>query len=576
MAANTGAIDGLPEWLARHADAPIYDWARLAWQRAAATEGAWFDHAKADAVVALWPDVFRLTVDRFAGKTFRLLPWQEIVVRLLVGWKIPIEVLDAETGEPEVLHVRLFRRLLLWVPRKNGKSEFLAALALMFWVLEGVVGGEGYVFARDEDQAFTIFNKMKAMIALKAQFAADIQAHKKSLYLKPCAALFQLLTGAEDGKHGKNPTVIVGDEMHEWRSRVIEKTLRQGTGGRLQPIELYASTAGLKTNVTGVTLWDESLSILEGRVSDATTLVVVFAADPDAAWNDEAVWATANPSLGLSPTLHYLRREAAIAADNPRAQAEFKCYHLNQWVDATVRWLNMAAYDKCSKNRKGWKSAWERMKGRRCYAAVDVSSTQDVTALILLFPPEGDETKWTVVCRFWVPEETMALRVKNDRVPYDKWVAEGAMETTPGDYVDQNYPMRALQKAGEDFELLGAGFDPWNARKLMSDLQADGMDADLQVEVRQGIPTLGEPTKEFERLIYAGQLDHGWHPVLRWMAKNAVVRFDENLNFAPAKKRSAEKIDGVIAAVMCIAVAHASVEEGPSVYEERGIVEMEL
>ncbi|WP_423606150.1 terminase large subunit [Sphingomonas sp. MS122] len=576
MAATTGSIDGLPEWLARHADEEIYEWARLAWKRAAEVEGAWFDHAKADQVVALWPKVFRLTEDRFAGKPFRLVAWQEIIVRLLVGWKVPVEVLDPDTGAPQILHVRLFRRLLLWVPRKNGKSEFLAALALLFWAIEGVVGGQGFVFARDEKQAFTVFNKMKAMVALEPELAREVQTHKRSIYLKPCAALFELLSGAEEGKHGKSPTVIVGDEMHEWRSRTVETTLRQGTGARLQPIELYASTAGLKTNVTGVSLWDESLGILEGRISDPTSLVVVFAADAEASWDDEAVWAVANPSLGLSPTLQFLRREAAIAKDNPRAQAHFKCYHLNQWVDVVVRWLNMKFYDACSADKKGWQTAWDRMKGRRCYAATDVSSTQDVTVLILLFPPEGEETKWTVVCRFWVPEDTMAERVKNDRVPYDRWVAQGAMETTPGNFVDQNFVKKALIDAIEDFELLGWGFDPWNATKLATDLQSDGMDADLQLVVRQGIPSLGEPTKELERMIYAGVFDHGWHPVLRWMAKNTVVRFDENLNFAPAKKRSAEKIDGIAATVTALATMLSTVEEGPSVYEGRGILEVEI
>lgn len=561
MAAKTGSIEGLPEWLACRADEPIYEWARLAWKRAAEVAGAWFDHAKADKVVELWPKVFRLTEDRFAGKPFRLVAWQEIIVRLLVGWKIPVEVLDPDTGAPQLLHVRLFRRLLLWVPRKNGKSEFLSALALLFWAIEGVVGGQGFVFARDEKQAFTVFNKMKAMVALEPRLASDIQPHKKTIYLKPCGALFEVVTGAEAGKHGKSPTVIVGDEMHEWRSRTVETTLRQGTGARLQPIELYASTAGLKSNVTGMTLWDESLGIIEGRINDPSTLVVLFAAPADAAWDDESVWALANPSLGLSPTMQFLRREAAIAKDNPRAQAHFKCYHLNQWVDTVVRWLNMKAYDACSSDRKGWETAWQRMKGRRCYAAVDVSSTQDVTALVLLFPPEGDEKQWTVVCRFWVPEDTMAERVKNDRVPYDDWVAAGAMKTTPGNFVDQNFVQKALLDALDDFEVLGTGFDPWNARKLMADLQADGMDPELQLEVRQGIPSLGEPTKAFERLVYAGLLDHGWHPILRWMAKNTVVRFDENLNFMPAKKRSAEKIDGVVAAIMCLAVAMSAEEE---------------
>lgn len=567
---------GLPDWLTRHADEPIYDWARLAWERAAAAPDAWFDHAKADAVVELWPQVFRLTEDRFAGKAFRLVAWQEIIVRLLVGWKIPIEVLDPDTGLPMTEEIRLFRRLRLWVPRKNGKSEFLSALALLFWALDSVVGGQGFAFARDEEQAFIVFNKMKAMIALAPDLAAECQSHAKSIYLKPAAASFVVITGSEMGKHGKSPTVIVGDEMHEWRSRTVESTLRQGTGARLQPIELYASTAGLKTNRTGVELWDESLAILEGRVSDPTTLVVVFAADAEAAWDDEAIWAVANPSLGLSPTMHFLRGEAAIAKDNPRAQAHFKCYHLNQWIDVVIRWLNMKFYDACSPTRSAWRTAWDRMKGRRCYIAADVSSTTDVTALILLFEPEGDETAWTVACRFWVPEDTLAERVKNDRVPYDDWLRREAIETTPGNFVDQNYVKKAILDAHEDFDVLGFGYDPWNAMKLVADLQADGVDPDLMLAIRQGIQSLGEPTKEFERLIYAGLLDHGQHPVLRWMAKNAVVRFDENLNYSPTKKKSAEKIDGIIAAIMCLAVATAANEEGPSVYEERGLLEIDM
>jgi phage terminase large subunit-like protein len=205
-----------------------------------------------------------------------------------------------------------------------------------------------------------------------------------------------------------------------------------------------------------------------------------------------------------------------------------------------------------------------------------VSSTRDITALILMFEPEGDETAWTVVCRFWVPEDTLDERVTNDRVPYDKWLADGAIETTPGNFVDQNYVQKAVLEAVQDFDVMGFAYDPWNAMKLVADLQAEGLEPEAMLAVRQGIPSLGEPTKMFERLVYAGKLDHGWHPILRWMAKNAVVRFDENLNYAPAKKRSAEKIDGIVAAVMCLAVPTLAEEEAPSVYETRGIVEVEL
>jgi phage terminase large subunit-like protein len=551
----------LPDWLAAVEKRPGFGWAISAWRKATAAPGAWFDAAKADAVVALWPTVFHLTDDRFAGKPFRLNLWQEIIVRLLVGWKVPIEVTDPDTGATIVVWVRLFRRLMLWVPRKNGKSEFLAALALLFWALEGVVGGQGYVFARDEEQAKLPFNKMKAMVAYSDELARDIQAHKRSLYLKPCAAAFELLTGAEEGKHGKGPVVIVGDEMHEWKSRKIENDLRQGTGTRLEPMELYASTAGLKTNLTGVELWDESLAILEGRIDDATTLVVLFAAAEEDDWEDEAVWAKANPSLGLSPTVPFLRREAALAMGNPRKTATFKCYHLNQWVESTSRWLPLKKWDACAKDKTAWRTRWKKLAGRRCFGAFDVSSTQDITALIWLFPPEGGEQRWQMLCRFWVPEDTLAERIRqNPRVGFAKWLDAGAIETTPGDFVDQGFVEQAILEGFEQFDVAGLGFDPWNARKLMGDLQKAGVDPELMTEIRQGILSLGEPSKKFETMVFGGQLDHGAHPVLRWMAGNVAIRFDENLNFMPAKKRSAEKIDGIVAAVMAIGVAMAEEE----------------
>lgn len=566
-----GLPGGLPTWLAEVAQDPTYRWAVLAWQRAAAVEGSWFDAGKADAIVALWPQVFKLTTLRFAGVPFRLGKWQEIIVRLLVGWKVPVEVTDPATLKPMTLWVRLFRCLRLWIPRKNGKSEFLAGLALLFWAIEGMVGGEGYVFARDEDQAKLPFEKMKAMVAFNPRLAQDVQTNKKSLYAKPYRAAFELLTGAEEGKHGKSPLVILGDEMHEWRSRKVENDLRQGTAAQLEPVELYASTAGLKTNAVGVELWDESLALLEGRGDDPTTLVALFAADEDDDWEDEAVWKKANPSLGLSPTLDYLRREASLAKGNPRRIATFKCYHLNQWVEATERWLPIKKWDACAPDKEGWKKAAADMRGRKCFGAFDVGSTQDITALTWLFPPEAAGERWHLVARFWVPEETFAERVRlNPRVGFDKWKAAGALETTPGDFVDQNFVKKAVLEGFQAFDVQGLAYDSWNAGKLIADLQADGVSADLMTEVRQGIRSMGEPSKHFERLVFAGQLDHGGHPLLRWMAGNVVCRFDENLNFMPGKLRSAEKIDGIVSSIMAVAVAIAGGEE-PSVYETRGI-----
>ncbi|WP_083213556.1 MULTISPECIES: terminase TerL endonuclease subunit [unclassified Ensifer] len=552
-----------PEWVKEAADAKGWAWVRLAWERCSRVAGSWFDEAKAAAAIHLFPKVFRLTDDRFAGKPFRLGLWQECIVRLLVGWKAPIEIVDEQTGQPAFVHVRIFRRLMLWVPRKNGKSEFLAALALLFFILDGVVGGQGYVFARDESQAKIIFNKMKAMISM-APNMGDTQIYKKSIYLPKIRALFELLTGKPEGKHGKSPTVIAGDEMHEWETPDLANFLRQGTGTRLEPIELYASTAGIKSNKTGYALWEESLSILEGRIDDPSTLVVIFALDPDDDWADEANWPKANPSLGISPTMQFLRREAAIAADNPRAEQHFRCYHLNQWIDAVTRWLSLKKWDACATDTEAWKG-WRDgrgLEGRKCYAAIDVSSNQDITARLLAFPPDDKIKRWILSARFWVPEDTIARRSRQDRVSYDKWLGIEALEQTPGDYVDQDYVRKALAEDLERYDVASIGYDPWNATKLVTDMQKDGVQEGMFVTMRQGIPTLGEPTKLFERLVISGHLDHGGHPILRWMAGNVAVRFDENLNYAPTKKKSAEKIDGIVAAVMGVGLS--MMEEEPS------------
>lgn len=552
-----------PAWLAAVNDRPEYEWARVAWRNASRVPGSWFDSAKADAAVAMWPRVFRLTEDRFAGKPFRLNLWQEIIVRLLVGWKAPVEVLDEETGRSRFEHVRLFRRMSLWVPRKNGKSEFLAALSLLFFVLDGTIGGQGFCFARDEKQAKVVFEKMKAMIALSPQLGPKVQAFKKSLWIPQIRAMFELLAGRAEGKHGRSPTVITGDEMHEWTTTDLASTLRQGTGARLQPIELYASTAGVRSNEVGYGLWEEALGILEGRIDDPTTLVVVFAAGEHDDWQDEQVWAKANPSLGLSPTIAFLRREASLAKDNPRAEAHFRCYHLNQWIDAVVRWLNPKKWDECAADKQAWKTVREKLKGRRCYLTFDVSATQDVTAKVLTFPPDGDDKRWIVVPRFWIPEATMKTREQEKRGSFARWLAAGAIETTPGDVVDQDYLIEAIKEDLEDFEVIRIGYDPWNATKLVTDMQKkDGVDAELFMQIRQGIQSLGEPTKEFERLVMAGLYDHGGHPVLRWMAGNAVVRFDENLNYMPAKKRSRDKIDGIVAGVMGVGLARLDIDDG--------------
>ena len=572
------AAYNLPSWLADVATDPAYAWALSGWKRAASVPGAWFDHGKADKVVAAWPKIFRLTNDRFKGVSFRLVKWQEITVRLLVGWKKPIEVIDPATHKPCIEHIRIFKRLDLWIPRKNGKSEFLAALGILFFVLEKVNGAEAYVFGRNEDQGRVPFGKMQDIIREANGLLEDAQGnerislHDKSFFLRETSSLCQLLTGSPDGKHGRSPTVIVGDEIHEWKTRELADTLRQGTGARLQPIELYASTAGRKQNRTGYEWFEESIQIMDGVKDDPSTLVVFFGIADEDDWTDEQIWRKANPSLGLTPTLDYLQTEFRKAKGRPALEAVFQCYHLNRWVDQLSGWIPKSKWAACTSDAKSWPLLWEKHKGRTAFLACDVSSTRDITALVVVIPPDDDHDKWVFIPLFWVPEATLDDRANEDaRVDWKQWVRDGALLTTPGDFVDQSFVQRAILDAFAQFDIQAFGYDPWNASKLAGDLQHDGMDPELQIQMRQGHQTLSEPTKEVERLIFAGKIEHGGHPVLGWMFGHSTVRFDANLNYVPDKKSSLDKIDGVVATVMAVGLGMAEEVEEPSIYETRGV-----
>lgn len=500
---------------------------------------------------------------------FKLLVWQELTVRLLVGWKKPIEVIDPWTHQPAIEHVRIFRRLDLWIPRKNGKSEFLAALGVLFFAMEKIAGGQGFVFGRNEDQGRIPFGKMQAIIAKAKDLKDDTAGNErisftdKGIFVRETGALCQLLTGAPDGKHGRSPTVILGDEIHEWKTREVADTLRQGTGARLQPIELYASTTGRKQNRIGFEWFEESMAILRGELDDPSTLVVFFGIDDDDDWEDEGVWRKANPSLGLTPTLDYLRGEYRKAKGKPAAEAVFQCYHLNRWIDAVSAWIPRPKWAACTRDPASWRVLYERHKGRRAFVSCDVSATRDITCVMIVLPPDDQCSEWVFIPLFWVPEDTLDQRAAEDkRVNWRRWVADGALRTTPGDFVDQNFVMDAILQAGKDFDLQLFGYDPWNATKLIADLQEAGLDAAKMVEMRQGHGTLGEPTKELERLIFAAKIEHGGHPVMAWMMGHCTVRFDVNLNYVPDKKSSLDKIDGPVAAVMGIGLAIGEQEEG--------------
>jgi phage terminase large subunit-like protein len=529
----------------------------------------WFDQRAADAAARFFPQYLRFTEGEWAGRPFELQPWEEHdIIRPLFGWK-------REDG------TRRYRRCYVWLPRKNGKTELAAGVALLVLIGDGEKGGQVFSIAKDHDQASIVFNKATTMVQWSDLLSKHLTCFKRSIFCQELMARFEPLSGNPQGKHGLNMSGLVGDEIHEWPDDRLYTFVHQSAASRRQPLEFLISTAGERKGY-GWEAWQYCQKLLAGEIDDPETLVVVYAADPEDDWLDEATWRKANPNLGVSVKLEYLRAEAQKARELPRLENDFKRYHLNIWTEQAVRWLPLEAWDECGlavptvlearpawQRNERWRDLPELVQGRRAAAGLDLSSTTDLTALVWVFPPEEEGGRWIIVPRFFIPEARIPERVRRDRVPYDQWVKMGAMIATPGNVVDYAYVKHQLFRDAEAFGCTAVAIDRWNATQIATEIRDEGLNAVL---FGQGYASMSAPTKELERLVVARLLDHGGHPVLRWCAGNVAVDTDPAGNIKPAKDKSTERIDGIVATIMGIGVLMTQEPEGPSVYETRGLL----
>lgn len=498
----------------------------------------WFDERAADKAVAFFADHVRLTDAEWAGKPFVLEAWQaDDIVRPLFGWK-------------RADGTRRYRRCIVWVPRKNGKTELAAGVSILALIGDAEPGAQVYSIAKDKDQARLVFDKATRMVQMSPTLSAHLECLKPSIYCPSLNAAFKPLSGRAEGKHGLSMSGLIGDEVHEWPSGELYTFVHQSTGARRQPLEFLISTAG-KRGGYGWQVWEESLRIAEDPSVDPETLVVIYAADPDDNWTDPKTWARANPNLGVSVKREYLAAECKRAQELPRLENDFRRYHLNQWTEQDVRWIPLDRWDKGA-GPVAWQDLREHLKGRTCYGGLDLSSTSDLTSLKWVFPPATPDEPWRVVARFFCPADTVELRSRRDRVAYERWVREGALTATPGNVTDYPAVKAAIFEDAEHFHVAGLAIDRWNATQLAVELQEEGLPV---VMFGQGFASMSAPAKELERLVLAAELHHGGHPLLRWCVGNVAIEGDAAGNIKPSKAKSSEKIDGVVSVVMGLGIS---------------------
>lgn len=513
-----------------------------------------FDRKKADHAVD-FINCLKHTKGRWRGVPFDLLPWQDRIIRDVFGTV-------KENG------YRQYNTAYVEIPKKNGKSELAAGVALYMTCGDGEWGAEVYGCASDRQQASIVFDVAVDMVdqcpALKKRIKPVMSV--KRLVYKPTNSFYQVLSAEAYTKHGLNVHAVIFDELHAQPNRELFDVMTKGSGdARTQPLFFLITTAGTDRNSVCFEQHQKAEDIILGRKIDPSFYPVIYGASDDADWSSEKVWYEANPSLGHTIDIEKVKNAYLSAKDNPAEENIFRQLRLNQWVKKSTRWMQMEKWDACA-----FPVDELELIGRECYGGLDLSSSIDITAFVLVFPPRDDAEKYIILPYFWIPEENMNLRVRRDHVPYDVWEKQGCLMNTEGNVIHYGFIENFIDELGKKFHIREIAFDRWGAVQMVQNLEGLGFTV---VPFGQGFKDMSPPSKRLMELVLEKKIAHGGHPVLRWMMDNIFVRTDPAGNIKPDKEKSTEKIDGAVATVMALdrAIRNEG-NSGGSVYDDRGIL----
>ena len=512
-----------------------------------------YDKKKADRAVTFIENLCH-TKGKWAGTPFWLLPWQEQLIRDIFGIVKP----DGN---------RQFRTAFVEICKKVGKRELAAAVALYLLYADNEPSAEVYGAAADRQQASIVFDVAKQMVEMSPALMkrSKLMGATKRIVNYSNAGYYQVLSAEVGGKHGFSVSGLVFDEIHTQPNRQLYDVLTKGSSdARQNPLHFIITTAGNDRHSIAFELHTKAVDILEGRRVDPTFYPVVYGLKDDEDWEDEANWYKVNPSLGYTVDIERLRDAYREAKQNPADEITFKWLRCNMWVSSTVAWIPDAIY-----MRGNEPIDMDALAGRDCYAGLDLSSTGDITALVLIFPPRDEEEKYVLLPYFWIPEETIPRRVKANSVPYDIWEKQGYIMSTEGNVIHYDFIEKFIMDLSEKYHILEIAVDRWNATQMIQNLEGEGFTI---VPFGQGFSSMSAPTKEFYRLLMEGRIIHGGNPVLRWMAGNVVIDTDPAGNIKVTKAKSKEKIDGIVAAIMALDRCIRQEGQSGSVYDERGLL----
>lgn len=540
-------------------------WVRLACERhvhdleTGPVRGLYFDADAADRVLH-FIGLLRHSKGKWGrgkGEYIVLEPWQQFIIWCVFGWK-------------RADGLRRFRTLYEEVARKNGKSTIGAGLGLFLAFADGEPGAEVYSAATKRDQARIVHKEAIRMVRKNSGLRKWVKIYKDNLNLEQTASKYEPLGADSDTMDGLNVHGAIVDELHAHKTRDTWDLLETATGSREQPLLVAITTAGADRQSVCYEKHEYTRKVLEGwkdgSFEDDSWFGVIFTLDDGDDWRDEACWVKANPNLNVSKYLDDMRMKAKRAQQMAAALNNFLRRELNVWVQGEVKWMNMEAWrrSECIGPTPAL-ALPETLKGQVCYAGLDLSSTSDITAFVMVFVDEDENIH--ILCRFWIPEDNMLIRSRDQGTHYDEWVKAGYIEATPGNVIDYDWIFEQIEQDAEDYDIDQIAFDRWGAARVSQVLQNKGL---TMVQFGQGFASMSPPMKELERLVLSKKIRHGGNPVLTWMADNLVARVDPAGNVKPDKEKSREKIDGIVALIMALDLALRHPEK-KSVYEKRGM-----
>ena len=488
-------------------------------------------------------------------KKIEFTPQQVFRYWLLFGWK----KLDGN---------RRFRKVYFEVARKNGKSEEAAVVCAYLLLYDKEYGAEVYTAATKHEQARIVFDAAKEMIRKMREDSNKVKQLTLigvlNVSVLETNSKLEPLSSRSEKQDGLNPHGAIVDEYHAHQTSDLLEVIQTGMGSRSQPLLFIITTAGFEKQYP---CYSEeratAIDVLNGLKVDDSLMTVIYTLDEGDDWKDENNWVKANPNIGITPTWDFMRQQFQQAINQGvTKEVQFKTKNLNVWTDSSMAWINNETWMACS-------GEIPDLKGMECYGGLDLAAVSDMNAYVLLFP---HNEKFYIKPFFWLPRGT--IEAKGDHIDYRRWVNEGLIKVIDGDVIDQRIILNDIFEIHKQYNVKSFAFDRFMAfNGLIQGLNDEGING---LEFGQGFKSMSEPTKDFEVLIKSKKLIHDGNGVLAWQMSNVELELDPADNVKPSKKKSRNKIDGIVASIMALGCYHAlnSEKQAVSIYETRGVREL--